>query len=265
MHSIRIHAGLLAVVVAATTMFLGNGGGGGLHAAIVSPGGSVTTDPATDTIIPTGDLVDEDVRAVTFQYVAPDGFGFVDVDQTTVDLTFRSRIYRDPVTQVLSFVYQWEGLPNSFGREGTNLAVSSFAGFSTDVTAELGGLEGTINRTGDGVLITAFSAGEGLGSLPSLLVITDATEFDQNGTVHGSVSDEFNVFDLAAPEDQTVRLATATLDLTGTFQPIADDGGGGGGGGGGTPIPLPAGVWGGMALLAGGGIAHRRLTRRRYA
>ena len=63
---------------------------------------------------------------------------------------------------------------------------------------------------------------------------------------HAEIVDEFGVFN-PAPEFTTTAL-TATFALTGTFQPVSDDDGGGG-----NVIPLPAGVWLGLAALAAGG------------
>jgi hypothetical protein len=225
--------------------------GGSTFAALVNPGQTIPTNPQ-DTINPSGDLLEEDVRQVAFDYTAPEGFDFAPVETPTRQATFRSQVYRDPVTQRLSFVYRWEDVPLFFGREGASLDVSSFAGFSTDVTAEVGGGDGSITRSADGSTIQASTPGAGLGTLPSVLVITDATEYDSNGSVSGSVGDEFNVFEISDPENQSVRLAIAELTLNNTFQPITD---------GGTVIPLPAGVWAGLVMLGGAAGVARRLRR----
>jgi len=249
-----------AAFAALAVMFL-LGAADNAFAAVVAPGG-VVTDPPDDTPLPQGELVDEDVREVTFTYIPPTGFGFVGGVTPTANVTFRSQVYRDATT--LSFVYSWEDLPADFGREGGTMTVSSFADFTTDVSGALGGAESTINRSADGNTIQAFGAGEGLGTVTLLLVETDASEYNESGSFSMDIFDRFDFVNLENPQDLMSDLGGANATLAGVFQPTADDGGPGPGPG--NPIPLPAGVWAGMALLGGTGIVgsmRRQLARRR--
>ncbi len=228
--------------------------GASAFAAIVNPGETIN-DPSDDTPTPVGELIDEDVREVTFQYVAPDGFAFQNVT-TSADITFRSGVYRDPATQRLSFVYSWdEPAIVSFGPEGGTMTIRSFTGFTTDVSGDLEA-EGTINRSADGSAITGTAAtGLGLGPAQMLIVATNATEYDRGGSLEANVLDLLFLDDLGTEEieaDET--LVNAPVSLTGTFQPITDTGN--------PVIPLPAGVWGGMVMLGGAAGVVRRLRRR---
>ena len=71
--------------------------GASAFAAIVNPGETIN-DPSDDSPVPVGDLIDEDVREVTIQLIAPDGYGFQQ-SVTSADITFTSGVYRDPATQ----------------------------------------------------------------------------------------------------------------------------------------------------------------------
>jgi hypothetical protein len=110
-------------------------------------------------------------------------------------------------------------------------------------------------RSADGATMNADSVGEGQGELPYFVIATDATEFDSSGSLSGSVLDEFFVFDPVEQSEITTGL-DATFSLSGTFQPVTD--------GGGNVIPLPAGVWLGLAALAAGGVRRGALTRGRH-
>ena len=221
-------------------------------AAIVEPGGSFTTDDQTF-VEPGGDVVASDARTITLNFEVPSQYEPAG-DQYTFDVEFTSEVRRDPVTQQLTFVYRFEKEDDArtFYREGGSFNVESFAGFDTDVTA-LGVWSGT--RSADGASLDAESVGNGQGVLPYFVIATDATEFDSNGSLSASASDEFSVFDPAEQLTFAVGIG-ANWSLENTFQPIVDDGGGNGGGGnggGGTPIPLPAGAWLGLVGLFGGG------------
>ena len=220
-------------------------------AALVAPGGSVTTDVETVFVEPTGEVVATDTRTVVFDYTPSLRDGDSPGPEPMVfDVTFTSQVLRDPVTQPLTFVYRFnESSDDVFlGLEEGDLTLESFAGFETDVSAR--GAGWTINRSADGATIHGNNPGNGDGQVPDFVVANDATAYDSDGSLSALVRDEFTV--LPPDESPDVDRLEALFALTGTFQPIAGDGGGANGGGG-TPIPLPAGVWMGLAALFGGG------------
>jgi hypothetical protein len=167
---------------------------------------------------------------------------------------------RDPLTQRLTFVYQWErdevGSSYGVGSERNTFAVESFAGFITDISiAYAGGIPWVVGRSADGSTITGDSVDVGGSILPSFFITTDATEFDANGTFSGTAGTEFGATD-AEGEPVLISPQSLPFTITGTFQPVADDGGG-------NVIPLPAGLWLGLVALAGGGaIAKVRRAQR---
>ena len=95
-----------------------------------------------------------------------------------------------------------------------------------------------MTRSADGATITGDSVDVGGSILPSFFIVTDATEFDANGTFSGGVTD-------AEGNPKLISAPSLPFTITGTFQPITD--------GGGNVIPLPAAAWGGMLALAGAG------------
>src|SRR5688572_16505239 len=84
-----MHTNRIAAAAAMTVIF----GGASALAAPVGPGEMITTNLEVDAINPAGNLVDEEVRTVTFQYVPPEGHGFQNPEATVVDVTFRSQVY----------------------------------------------------------------------------------------------------------------------------------------------------------------------------
>src|SRR5688500_18619451 len=226
-------------------------GGASEFAASVTPGETIN-DPSDDTPTPVGELIDEDVREVTFQLVAPEGYGFQNVS-TSADITFTSGVYRDPATQRLSFVYSWDFDIDSFLPEGGTMSVRSFTNFTTDVTGDLKP-DGTINRSADGSTITGTAAqGLGVGPVRTLIVATNATEYDQGGNLQAEGLDFLGLVNLETQEIED-QFVSAQVSLAGTFQPITDSVN--------PVIPLPAGVWGGMIMLGGAAGVARRLRRR---
>ena len=99
----------------------------------------------------------------------------------------------------------------------------------------------TVNRSADGSTVTSDATNPGNGGLyhPAVFAVaTDAKNFDQNGSMTVTLTNEFAFAD--APNG----LATATATFADIFEPAAE----------GPPppptgIPLPPSVWGGLVLL----------------
>jgi hypothetical protein len=217
----------------------------------VTPGSTVTFDGTDPFVAPTGDVLGTDTRTVTLTY-DPGTNTFEPGEDGTHDVTFTSQVLRDPATQRLTFVYRLEKAeqtPGSLAAEAGTFTSGAFGAFATDVTFGDGG-SWTVNRAIDGSTLTGTSPGQGQGTLPYFVVATDATEFDTNGTMTGVFADEFGVLDNEG--FPTSAGLSAPFALTDTFQPIT---------GGGTAIPLPAGVWGGLVMLAVAGGALMKVRR----
>jgi len=232
---------------------------GAISAAIINPG---ETNPAVnidafDYAPPTGDVVAQNSQDFVIEYdLASEGL--TTTDPQSFNATLVSSVVRDPVTQRLTFVYQWQrdeiGSSYDVGAERNTFALESFAGFATDISiAYAGGMPWVVSRSADGATIIGDSVDVGGSILPNFFITTDASEFDANGTFSGTAGAEFGATD-AEGEPVLISPQSLPFTITGTFQPITD-------GGGGTVIPLPAGVWLGLAALAGGGAATR--VRRR--
>jgi hypothetical protein len=222
---------------------------GDVQAAPVDPGGSVSVTGDTF-VAPTGDVVDSSSQTVTLSYildpVAPEPVA------TDFNITFNSQVLRDPATNRLTFVYGLEETPDTLPEllnEQLSLSFTNFTGFTTDVTAN-GSLD--VNRSADGGTIQATSTSGAEVILPTIVIATDATAYNANGSMEGTV-----VGDLLVTDGGPININTP-FALSGTFQPAQDDV---------EPppppppppgvIPLPAGVWFGLVALAGGGAAKR--------
>jgi len=215
---------------------------GRVGATPVGPGETVAIDN-TGFVAPTGDLVDSGTQTVTLSFINPT----VPVP-TNVDVTFNTQVLRDPATQQLTFVYDFdEGatpLPALLDVQQA-LQLAAFTGFTTDVTSDTAI---NVTRAADGSTLDATASSTDTIQLPLIAIATDATEFDSNGSASGSFDGNAGTVELPSP-------VTATFSLSGLFQPVAA----------GEPppppppngIPLPAGVWFGLVALAGGGIAKR--------
>ena len=230
------------------------------NATVVEPGQTIhlpnLTDGVDNETIPTANIVVQDSRSIDLVYNAPAGQFFTD-GSTSVSsrVDFQSWVVRDPATQQLGFVYDLtdpdEAAP-FLGSEGGNVTASSFTGFQTDVLREFN-RETDISRTADGAAVRYDIPGNGEVGAPAIAVLTDATEFDSNGTLTFRLANEFTLVDSEGQNGQFVILG-ADGSLSGTFQPIS----------GSEPppsaIPLPPAVWTGMftLLTAAGTIRHLR-------
>ena len=242
---------IAALVVGATVL-----SGAPVSAALVSPG---ETNPAVNVdaneyALPSGEVVAQNTQDFVIEYDLA-SLGFTSDSPQSYDATLTSSVLRDPLTQRLTFVYTWEpadevGEAMGVGRERNTFAVESFAGFTTDMSIAAVS-PWTVSRSADGATINGDSVDVGGSILPSFFITTDATEFDANGTFSGTAGTEFGGTD-AEGNPGLISAQSLPFTIASTFQPITV-GGNGGGNGGGNVIPLPAGVWLGLAALAGGG------------
>jgi len=155
----------------------------------------------------------------------------------TVTVTFRSQVMRDPDTQRLTFVYRLEETPGTLPNlldEKIAMAIKSFAGFETDITSSV---SLTIERSADGGTINAFTPPPGVDEieLPTIVIATDATDFDSLGSIDGTISGGIPV------EPPSASNLSTPFSLPGTFQPVESGGGG--------AIPLPGAAWAGLMML----------------
>jgi len=215
--------------------------GTNLHATPVAPGGSATFDFNSPAFVaPTGDLLASDSRTLTLNYTPPTGLTFDPGQPTSKDVTFTSEVRRDPVSGVLSFLYQLDPVSQGHtGAEGATATYTSFGTFSTDITGDAKGNTLTVTRSADGATLTANGGSQGIGSVPTFAVATDAKDFDKNGSMTLELIDEFSFTDHGNDN------AIASTTITGTLEPITA-----------APpppqtgIPLPPAAWTGLAMLA---------------
>jgi hypothetical protein len=175
---------------------------------------------------PDFDLVARNTRDVTFDY----GHG------RKLSFTFENYILRNPANQHLTFVFGptketgvgfyegWTMQYENVGNEPVN--VHSYSDLTIqDVAGKLDILASVYDGPYD----------------PILIVDTNATKFDQNGTIQLYGADEFYVPD-AEDQDYIQTLGARHL-FDGVYQPVFSE----------TPpasVPLPPAAYGGFALLA---------------
>jgi hypothetical protein len=241
-------AAMSATITIATLS--GAGGGDVACGALVAPGGSIATDGGSF-VEPPGTVLLDAFRVVDIL------FPLEPVENPpieTVTVTFRSQVMRDPQTQRLTFVYRLEETPGTLPNlldEKFNITIKSFDGFQTDVTSSV---SLTVQRSADGGEINAFTPPPGVDEieLPTIVIATDATEFNDLGNIDGTISGGIPV-----PPPAASNLSTP-FSLPGTYQPGGTGAGGGGGGGGGAAVPLPGALWTGMIMLGAGGAMLKR-------
>jgi hypothetical protein len=125
--------------------------------------------------------------------------------------------------------------------------VRSFATFLTDVSGVSGSGAIQLSRsTGEGAELTASNSAAQSGNAgpPRIVIATDATAFDSNGSVDLRLANEFTLHEIGAEPEQgfQINAAFANFALTGTFQPVAE----------GAPpvaVPLPSAAYAGCAVL----------------
>ena len=243
--------GALAIVLFAAT--------DAARAVPVAPGESVFVNFEGE-FTPTGTLEQDETRPVSLTYAAPTGQTF-DAEgaqtTTTIDGTFRQRIFRDPATNRLAFVYTV--LLDRPDLESIDLIAASFLNFTTDVDGDLGSSSQAIavTRSADGATLTA-TQDQGLAQDGgSFAIFTDAENFNANGTLGVEAGAEFTTYDeTGAPLGGATGIVSDAFSLDAVFQPSEQI----------EPpppgvIPLPAALWPGMILL--GAVALK--VRRRHA
>ena len=228
-------------------------------AAPVPPGGGVNIDFVENFQLPSGEQLAQKVIDFTLQYNVPPGGTAAPTPSTTGTLT--SSVYRGDAGGLV-FVYDVDVVGrDTYVDETSNFSVGSFAGFDTDITGRLKDFDYfTAVRSTDGSTIRT-ETGEGIGAAPVIIVETNATTFDENGTARYVAGAEFLVTEPEDPDDVFQRTLDAFVDLTGVYQPVADDPGPGPTP---NPIPLPPAAWAALMTMGafGAGSRVRRFFRR---
>lgn len=226
-------------------------------AVSVAPGESTTTRDGPDFVMPTGELLAERSFPLTLNFAIPEGTVADPAPGTTGTLT--SSVRRGTSGSGLVFVYDLRlEADTEYADEFARLTVGSFAGFSTDVTGDIGPFPGfEISRSADGATVVA-TKGDGVGGNVILAIETDAAEFNDQGTAEFRADAEFVLTDPNDPTGGPGQVGLdATVNVSGVFQPTADDPGPQP-----NPIPLPPAAWAAIATMGGFG-AVKRLRRGR--
>jgi hypothetical protein len=156
-------------------------------------------------------------------------------DVRFIDGTATSSVWKDGSGK-LSFLYDFS-LPN-YDDNLSELTVSDYSGFSTDVSANLNDVA-VVSRSADGETIKAGSYW-GNGSSPHLLIATNATSFDSHGTAIFRGSTDYIMSHNAEGDANPYLTVHVTANLSGLYQPAEST----------AAVPLPPAVYGGMASLA---------------
>jgi hypothetical protein len=193
--------------------------------------------------LPSGTKLAEKVQPFTLNFAHPgDAGGLSDMDANG---TLTTSVYRNATG--LAFVYDVFVEPTTYDQpqfarapvnELSQIVARGFAGLSTDVSGDFRG-HNTIfyaSRSADGSTVSG-KLGDGVGGLPTLIVQTNATAFDELGTTTFNAADEF----LVTPSNQQVA-RDASVTLSGTYRPV--------------PEPAAAGL-----VVAGGMLVLRRSRR----
>ena len=226
------------------------------RAVPVAPGESVFVNFEGE-FTPTGTLEQDETRDIALTYTAPSGYTFDPEGlqaTTTLDGTFRQRVFRDPATNRLAFVYTV--LLDRPDLESIDLIASSFLNFTTDVDGDLGSSSGAIavTRSADGATLTA-TQDQGLAEDGgTFAVLTDAENFNASGTLGIEAGAEFATYDETGSSTGATGIVSEAFALDAIFQPATQI----------EPppppgvIPLPAAVWPGMILLGATAMKLRR-------
>jgi hypothetical protein len=231
---LRCFAVLLTILIAPVDVFAG----------LLRPGQTVGLH-SSDLDVPTGTLIAQQTQPLLIDYgVKSPTIGF----DGWLRGSFHQAVYAD-ATGRLTFLYDIDlGSPGIAGAsEQSDLAVWSFKGVSTSVMGSLD-YESIIDasRSGTGSRIRLKGNTPGLGGAPLLVVETDATDFDAEGTATYAAADE--VPSLLGPS----TLASGSVTLRGVYRPVAIESGNGGT----VPpppaaIPLPPAFYSGVGLMMG--------------
>jgi hypothetical protein len=208
-------------------------------AAVVPPGGSIT-DEDLEFTLPTGTRVAERATPFTITFTSNDGRSTDEVARGTLS----NYVLRDDQGR-LTFVYDIDVVEGDQGNinEGALLRARGFAGFETDVDGDFESVF-SVTRSADGSELVMRGLNEGLMQAPTLVVRTDATAFNENGTLVYEVADEFPF-----PPDGEFQIGEGSFTFEGTFQPADDP----------VVIPLPPAAATGLAGL--GALAAIRAAR----
>jgi hypothetical protein len=210
----------------------------------VGPGQIVQIFDRTTNV--SGDLLAHDSRQFTLSFTK----------ETTLNLDYRldSDVFRETSSGHLTFRYAVTGLSPSNApelrgfSERSDTFVRSFSGFDTMISGFAGAGTSTspgstAERSADGSEIRFSTLSHGQGLVPTLVVRTNALNFDSLGSITFIGGDEFGV----GPAGGVVAV-DASANLSGTFQPASAA----------TAVPLPPGVWAGLITLVLAGAYLRK-------
>jgi hypothetical protein len=215
------------------------------RSALVAPGETVRLRSA-DFRMPAGQVLAEEA-APFFLVLEAEGYD----SATAVPGTLTSTVLRERATGRLTFAYaiNFAGQGNDGaggGAQQSRLSVTGFGSFTANLAARLAfEPDFPCLRSGDGSTLTVESDTPGQGGSPTLLVGTDATEFDAGGVLQFAAADPFllpgPVEGSGAAGGMVSVLASGEVELSGVFRPIA--------GGQPSPVPLPPAVFSGRGTL----------------
>jgi len=215
------------------------------HGALVAPGETVRLRSA-EFRMPVGQVLAEEA-APFFLVLEAEGYA----PPTAVPGTLTSTVLRERATGRLTFAYaiNFAGQDNE-GRGGgtqhSRLSITGFESFRTDLAASLAFEPDFVgSRSGDGSTLTVESDTPGEGGSPTLLVRTDATDFDAGGVLQFAASDPFllpgPVEGSGAAGGMVSVLASGDVEMSGVFRPATDARP--------APVPLPPALFSGIVTL----------------
>ena len=194
-------------------------------AAEILPGQSGVNVPDQETrTLPAGTKLAEKTLPFTLDFSRPGDAG--GLSEMTADGRLTTSVYRE-ATGVLTFVYDVFVEPTTYDNpqfarppvdELSEVVARGFGGLTTDLAGDFTDAGGQFfaTRSADGSIVSGKQA-DGLGQPPLFIVRTNATAFDELGTVTFNAADEF----LVSPQnDQVARDAGVTL--TGTYRPVPE-------------------------------------------
>lgn len=158
-----------------------------------------------------------------------------------IDMQCTSRVYRSDTTGFLTFEYFWDavgGPLQGFGEEQSIGSASDFTGFAIN---GFGIVETNVRRE---IITDSSGAAPGVGSTgqggdltpPRLVLATNATHFDENGSATAHGGDEALLHVIGTNQDK-LDLVVGDMEVNHVFEPAA------------ATIPLPAGVYPASLLL----------------
>jgi hypothetical protein len=210
--------------------------------ALVEPGERLVPLDSAGLVLPiSGAVVAQSTLPFHLDYVLRSPEGFELVAPSFVDGSVTTQVIRTDATGTLAFLYTFAFTSRQSGSEQSELTWDNFGQFTTDVQY-VDQTTFNFGRSANGSTLEQDKSG-GNANVPTVAFFTNATDFNDNGTLLVHLGDETVAREIDNPTNVGFGFASGDTLVTGAFQ----------------PVPLPAAVWAGAFALPIAIAARRRI------